>query len=111
MNNNQQSNISVPHPLGAIYGGVSESVQKVSDFIGANPDITPKKMQEVNRQLAAIIESVNAIGEANQALDYAKTILDRELAATGSSQSVPVNNAGGMPTFSSFQDIVASQWQ
>jgi len=99
-----QSYTSESNPLGMIYGKVEDSLQKVSDFVDTHPDIAPKKVQDFNKQLVSIIESIDAIGEADERLDYAQSTLDWELKAVsreqdnwrgGCDQSVSVANSFG----------------
>jgi len=107
MQNNQISN-SQAHPLCAIYKEVSDATRQVSDFIGANPNINPKGLQEVNRQLVSMIQSVDEFGEANNNFDYARQTLAYEL-RKASDQCTPVSNLGdGVRTYNSFQDIFTS---
>ena len=85
-----------PHPLGIIYDEVLDSIQRVCDFVDANPDVAPDTMTDFNQQLVSIIECVDAIGEADYGLDYARQTLDWEL-----------NNAGHV--YNSFHELYKSQ--
>jgi hypothetical protein len=99
------------HPLTPVYRDVLEATQKVFDFITANPEIAPEKIQDFNQQLVALIESVGDHGKANQARDYANTILDRELRAGGGddNQSAVVNNNSFGEVFDGFDDLAEKQ--
>jgi len=102
MQNNQHD--TPGHPLAAVYCQVSDTIRSVSDYIVANPGVTPKDVQDFNEQLVAIFTSVDDLGEASQRLDYAKSILERKL------QSAPVNNDGNQPVpiVNAFGQIVHS---
>jgi hypothetical protein len=63
-----------------------------NNVVVMTPPIQTRIARDINQQLVALIESVGAHGEANQARDYANTILDRELRAGGGDESVPVTN-------------------
>jgi len=98
-----------PTPLGAIYREISDAVNKVSEHVNTHPNIEPSVVQDFNSQLTAMVEGINAIGEAHHQLDYAKEILERKMkavsrenSATGwiggqhsGNQSVTINNAFG----------------
>ena len=78
MTANQQNDMS-EHPLGMIYGELSDMTRRVSDLIHANPDINTKTEEDLNRQLAEIIKSVNTIGTAHHQMAYAKKVLEHEM--------------------------------
>ena len=110
----ESSDTSEPHPLSAVYGEVSDAIQKVCDFIDSNPDVEPHRVQDINRQLLSIVRGVGVIGEASHRLDYSKRILDRELRARSSTdtQATPCwgsNQVDDASTFNTFQKIYAKQ--
>ena len=97
--NSPESNKPTPHHLDSIYRDVSDAIRKVSDFIHENPNTAPEVMRGLNQQLVAVIENVNAMAETNQKLEYAMTILERELA-----QCVAVDNSSRR-VFGSFEEL------
>ena len=99
MPNSPESNNLTPHHLDPIYRDVSDAIRKVSDFIHENPNTAPEVMRGLNQQLVAVIENVNAMAETNQKLEYAMTILEREL-----DQCVAVDNSSRR-VFGSFEEL------
>ena len=89
------------HPLDTIYKDVSTAFSAVSDYIHDNPKISHETMQGLNRQMVAVIMSVNAIAEANQKLEYAMTHLER-----GLNKSTTSNSSGRV--FRSYEELAAN---
>jgi hypothetical protein len=105
--NYQQNHASeTHHPLGSIYQMVADKIQEVANFVDTCPEIASDKATEFNRQLTTIIESVDALGAANQKMNYAQEILDWKLQkAVGCNQSVPTCNSGEIRAFDSFNAL------
>ena len=96
-------------PLGAIYSEISDVISRVSDHVNTHPDVESDVIQDFNSQLTAMVEGINAVGQAYQQLDYAKENLEwklkalsREEDAAGwvggqdnGNRSIPVTNSFG----------------